>query len=420
PESSLFVWLPDGSSPARHRVEASVRPELMKITGNHIIIRNIIFRYASNVAQHAAVDLLGEHNLIENCVVEYTAGVGVHLGGRNNLARGLVSEFNGQMGMGVNGDDNQLQDCVLLHNNTLSYPRRWEAGGLKAVGTRNLRISRCAAIENNGYGLWFDIDNRNGVIENSYAEGNAESGIMVEISQGTMVRENIAVRNGFRAKKGWDNAGILIAESMNTIVEDNICTDNRSGIAVRQQRVRTLPANPELGIDKPISFYSYGLVLRDNIAAFNRKWQFALFADNAFFAGRYYWLVHRLLGKDGHSTSAGDMKLLDPSHWHWRLGHNVYYASSGSGLILWGAPWLPGHKTYSSLATFQRDQRLDEHSIVADPQFIDREHGNFSLSDTSPVLAVIGFEKAGQNRLPTTVEAFGRRSAVCEGVMGGC
>jgi hypothetical protein len=231
---------------------------------------------------------------------------------------------------------------------------------------------------------------------------------MVEISQGITVRDNIAVRNGLRAKKGWDNAGILIAESTDAVVQDNICTDNRSGIAVRQQRIRTLPPNPQLGIDKPVSFHSYGLVFRDNIAAFNRKWQFALFGDNAFFAGRYYWLVRRLFGKSGHSTTSADMKLLDPAHWNWRVDHNVYYAPAGSGLILWGAPWLPGHRAYGSLQAFQHAHDLDEGSIVANPEFVDRKQGDFTLRANSPALAVIRPKGPGISRLPTAARTFRR------------
>jgi hypothetical protein len=202
------------------------------------------------------------------------------------------------------------------------------------------------------------------------------------------VRNNVAVRNGLRAHGGWGQAEILIGESMDTVVEDNVCADNLNGIAVRQQGVRVLPASSESGRTEPVRFYSDALVFRHNISAFNRQWQFALFGDNPSFAGKYVWMIRRLSGK---SAPAGpvDMQLLDPSKWNWRMDHNVYFAQSGSGLILWGAPWLPGHSAYDSLGTFRKDQQLDEHSIVADPQFVDSSRGDFSLRPGSPAAALV-------------------------------
>jgi hypothetical protein len=288
------------------------------------------------------------------------------------------------MGMGAAGQDNLLEECRLIHNNTLDYPTEWEAGGIKVVQSDRFRISKCVATENNGVGIWFDIDNRDGIIEQSYTFGN-EVGIMVEISQTVTVRNNVAVRNGLNPNRGWRQSGILIAESMHTLLEDNICVDNRAGIAVRQQGVRIVPANPKLGRPEPVRFYSDGLVFRHNICAFNRQWQFAFFGDIPYFAGKYVWMIRRLLGKSPRSDLA-ETGLLDPSKWNWRLDHNVYYAPTGSGLILWGAPWLPGHKVYDSLDTFRREQHLDRDSIVADPQFIDRSRGDFALRPGSPAV----------------------------------
>jgi parallel beta helix pectate lyase-like protein/chondroitinase B-like protein len=386
-DHALFLWLSDGSSPAKHTVEASARPLLLKITGNHIIVRNIRFRYASNVAQQGAVQVGGEHNLIENCVVEYTAGVGLTLGGQHNVVRRVTSGFNGQMGMGAIGQDNVVEECKLIHNNTLDYPTEWEAGGIKVVLSDRFRISRCLAKDNNGVGFWFDIDDRDSIIERSDAFDN-EVGIMVEISQRTTVRNNVVVRNGLNPNRGWRESGILIAESNNTLVESNICVDNRAGIAVRQQGVRTVPANPERGRLEPVRFYSDGLLSRHNISAFNRQWQFAFFGDNPFFGGKYLWMIRRLFGK-GDRGDAADMQLLDPSKWLWRMDRNVYFAQSGSGLILWGAPWLSGHTVYESLDTFRRDHHLDQHSIVADPEFADRRRGDFSLRPGSPAVKLV-------------------------------
>lgn len=311
----------------------------------------------------------------------------MHLSGRFNLARNVTSEFNGQLGMGANGRDNVLENCKLIGNNTLDYPVGWEAGGIKAVLTRRFRISGCTAIKNKGAGFWFDIDNRDGIIERSYAVGN-DTGIMVEMSRGITVSNNVALKNGLRKESGWDSAGLLIAESMDTSVEHNVCVNNRTGIGVRQQGVRVMQTSDGLGRVRTAKFYSAGLVLQHNIAAFNRRWQFALFGDNSFFAGGYLWTIRRLLGN--HGTSGEELQLLNPSNWHWHLDHNVYFAANGGGLILWGAPWLPGHQTYASVEAFRRAHHLDQASIDADPQFLDWEHGNLTLRSGSPAKALEG------------------------------
>jgi hypothetical protein len=290
--------------------------------------------------------------------------------------------------MGANGQDNLLEDCRLVHNNTLDYPTDWEAGGIKIVGTERFRISRCVSSENKGTGFWFDLDNRQGVIEKSYAADNTEAGIGVEISREMTVRNNIAVRNGLNAHRGWGQAGILIAESMDTVVEYNICADNLNGIAVRQQEVRIVSPNPQFGEQRHVKFYSGGLTFRHNVSAFNRHWQFALFGDNAFFAGKYFWMARRLFRK-GEPADAVHMQLLDPSKWNWRMDHNVYFAPSGSGLILWGAPWMPGHNTYDSLDSFRQSHQLDQDSIVADPRFVDRNRDDFTLRPGSPAFELI-------------------------------
>jgi len=55
-------------------------------------------------------------------------------------------------------------------------------------------------------------------------------------------------------------------------------------------------------------------------------------------------------------------------------------------LILWGAPWRPGHKVYASLETFRSEQHLDQSSIVADPTFADWKTDDFALRPDSPVI----------------------------------
>jgi hypothetical protein len=51
------------------------------------------------------------------------------------------------------------------------------------VGTERFRIAKCQANENNAAGFWFDLDNRDGTIEGSYAADNTEAGIGIELAE---------------------------------------------------------------------------------------------------------------------------------------------------------------------------------------------------------------------------------------------
>jgi len=129
---------------------------------------------------------------------------------------------------------------------------------------------------------------------------------------------------------------------MHCTIERNVCTANRVGIEVRQQRVRTLPGK---------QYYSDGHVFKENVAAFNLEWQFALVGDNPFFGGK-------------GEVSARELELLNPDKRGWRSENNIYFARGGEGLVLWGAKWLPKHQEYSDLKRFAAEHRLDATSIA--------------------------------------------------------
>jgi hypothetical protein len=158
---------------------------------------------------------------------------------------------------------------------------------------------------------------------------------------------------------------------MRCLVKHNVCVGNRTGIEVRQQGIRSLAADP--GRDRPEEkrYYSDQHIFRNNISAYNREWQFALFGDNPFFGAK-------------REVSEQDMQLFDPDRRDWRAGNNLYYAASGEGLILWGAKWQPKHQEFHDLSAFQAQRHLEQGSMVADPLFVNWENGDFTLRPASP------------------------------------
>jgi hypothetical protein len=369
-EHALFVRLRSGDSPRQHQIEASVRPQLMEVSGNNVVVRGLTFRFASNNAQQPAFRISGKYNLAEDCTIEYTSGEGAALDGEGNVFHRVTSRNNGQIGMGGHGQDNSLIDCQLEGNNTLGFPKDWEAGGIKVAASR-FHIRRSTATHNDGPGFWFDIDNRDGSVEESWATDNNGPGIMIEISSDMTVRNNVCLRNGLKDERGaWNNAGILLAEAMRTLVDHNVSAWNRTGIEIRQQSIRTLPADRSNGRPSPLSYSSDALTLTHNISAYNREWQFALFGDNDFFRGK-------------RRASREELELLDPDRRLWRVSHNLFFASPGSGLILWGAPWQPRHQAFLTVQDFQNAHQLGQQSIIAPPEFVSPEAGDFTVQSHS-------------------------------------
>jgi hypothetical protein len=376
-DHALYVCFPHGGPIESGRTEVSLRPVLLHITGSHLIVRNLSFHYACNSAQQAAVFVEGSNNLVQDCLVQWTNGSGARLAGAHNTFRHLRSQFNGQLGMSGTGVGNLIEDCVFENNNVKGFDKNWEAGGIKIVLSDSFQIRRCVAGSNDGPGFWFDIDNRNGIIEECLSADNLGPGIIIEISQDITVKNNLCCRNGLKTEPGaWSYAGILLAESKDCHVGRNSCIGNRCGIAIRQSEIRTLQKNETLEKVAPKVLYNEGHWIQKNISAFNIDWQFAFFADNPVFGPHPSVAEPRL--------SEQEMHLLDPGEHMWNADSNVYYNALSQGLSCWGAPWRPKAIRYNDLAVFQRDHAIERGSIVADPMFVDWNRGNFQLLQRSP------------------------------------
>ncbi len=78
--------------------------------------------------------------------------------------------------------------------------------------------------DNNGTGLWCDIDCRNVVYEDNLVENNQYIGIFHEISFKAVIRNNVLRYNG-RGHRGWFwGADITIAASQDVEVTGNTVT----------------------------------------------------------------------------------------------------------------------------------------------------------------------------------------------------
>ncbi len=386
----IYVKLPEGVDPNSREVtlEGSVESVLFDGRGkNHIGVYGITFVHCAQPHfQHGSVHA-GNGWVLEDLDVLYSAGRGVSLAGAQ-LVRGVRSNYHASLGFG--GRAELVEDCETSYNNYKAGD--WitaENGGWKSVYADGMTVIGHLARGNFGPGIWLDIDNRNSTITRSRAEKNTGPGIFVEISgiAGIFIHDNLSVFNGLESFSSWGDAGILLAESENCIVRNNIVAGNREGIAIRMQGPRTLQTLPLQGSRFEISHYTRNHVIYDNIVAHNRDYQLAFWGDNHFFG---YHPNREVAERE----MAGRKPSLNPEELNIMINHNIYFSHGDGDIFLYGASWRPQSKTYSDLDTWKSERIFDSDSIFADPMFADWQKGDFRLMQESPALkAGIGLRR---------------------------
>ncbi len=151
------------------------------------------------------------------------------LGIGGNAATGVVLD-------GLDDDPATLDGPELARNHTLRAPCDYEGGGMKwgwdfgQVTIRNAHVH-----DNDCRGLWADINARGALIEHNLVEDNWAEGILYEISQDAVIRNNRVYRNGVRAEGWYWDGGITVAASFNVEVYGNRLSGNYNGITGTQQ-----------------------------------------------------------------------------------------------------------------------------------------------------------------------------------------
>ncbi len=220
---------------------------------NNVHIKGLIIQNYASPDQHGAI-MAGTSKtsstsgwIIENCEIRYNAHSGIKLGNKMKVLNNNI-HHNKQIGISGSGDSVLVEGNEISFNNYLKiFPFGHVLGGAKFVDTRGLVVRNNNVHDNQGNGLWMDIDNIYAMIENNTATNNSGAGIMHEIGYDATIRNNTAKGNGY-ARDWVTGAGILISASANVTVYGNTVLDNKQGI-VGIQQFRT-----KNGVD-----YSYNL-----------------------------------------------------------------------------------------------------------------------------------------------------------------
>ena len=201
-------------------------------TPGYFHLQGLTIRHHANRAQWGALCAGSQGSLVENATVEWTNGQGISISGRDHVFRQTAADHNGQMGWGGSCTGCLLDSTRARGNNWKGYDPFWESGGSKFVGTSHTVVRGHLAADNDGPGIWFDIDNHDNTIEDCLVENNQVAGIMLELNTvRTLVQHNTVQATRWRS---WSGSGILSqAASRNVMLHNTIQANEGSGIWLR-------------------------------------------------------------------------------------------------------------------------------------------------------------------------------------------
>jgi hypothetical protein len=268
--------------PTGHKVEISLVRHAFSGAASNVTIRNLIVEKYANLAQSGAIQggpdfgPAGQGWIIENNEVRFNHGAGIRLGDTMRVIRNNVHD-NGQIGIGGPGRNVLVEGNEIARNNYAGYNFSWEAGGTKFAFTSGLVVRNNWVHDNNGPGLWTDIDNVNTLYESNRTAHNKGAGILHEISFDVVIRHNTVEEDGFnpRASGPWFGAGIVVNSSGNVQIYGNQVTNCMNGIIAIQAKRGSSKRS-----ERP--YLVYDLSVHDNVITQRQGVAAALLADPSF------------------------------------------------------------------------------------------------------------------------------------------
>jgi hypothetical protein len=224
--------------PTGRVVELSAARSAFAGQARNVTIRNLTIEKYANPAQIGAIyGVEGQNWTVTGNLVQLNHGVGIVVGDgmqvRNNRAL-----RNGQMGITGIGANVLVEGNEIAYNNAAGFEPGWEAGGTKFVSTTDLVVRDNYVHDNDGPGIWTDIDNVGSLIEGNLVVANAMMGIFHEISYEATIRDNVVMLNSPNFDAWAYGAQIQISSSRDVEVKENrvvVSAEGGSGIVIVEQ-----------------------------------------------------------------------------------------------------------------------------------------------------------------------------------------
>jgi hypothetical protein len=230
--------------PTHHTVEIGLRSFAIRGDAANVQIEGLTIEKYASEAGDGAIDgrsisgHLGRNWLVQKNVVTLNHGIGIRLGDGMQVLGNRIVE-NGQLGIGGGGSKGLVDGNEIANNNYAGYDYTWEAGGSKFAFTRDLIVRNNYVHDNDGPGLWTDLENENTLYEHNHTQSNREAGILHEVSYHAIIRDNVIDNDGFsdlHQTAAWYGAGIIVAGSADVEVDHNTLNNCMNGIIGTQPR----------------------------------------------------------------------------------------------------------------------------------------------------------------------------------------
>jgi hypothetical protein len=219
-------------NPTNRKIEATAALFAFESTATDVSISNLTVEKYASAAQKGAIHAReGARWAIGNCEVRLNSGAGISIGSGSRV-RNCDIHHNGQIGIEGNGEDIRIEDNRIWSNNIYGFDPAWEAGGVKIAESDGVVFRGNHVRDNNGAGLWCDIDCHNVVYEENLVENNQQIGIFHEISFNAVIRNNVVRRNGSGNRSWFWGADITIAASQDVEVTGNTLTVAAGGCGI--------------------------------------------------------------------------------------------------------------------------------------------------------------------------------------------
>lgn len=244
--NKLLVWLKGNANPDEHRMEAAVRGAWYSM-GKYIRVEDLFFQYAEleRPVMGGVVFVMtgptpekggpdGDGNIARNLDISLGAFQGAVIRGGQRvttLVENCRIHHNGQSmgsfhGCGLPETDSWLtvRNCEFTDNNLFNWNSRWDAGS-KHLGTRVL-IENCTIARNRqSPGIWFDIHQRDCIVNRCYLSETEKYGLYYEIGETGAFINNVV--------EGYEHTGAIVTNgSSRTLVAHNLVVTRGRGIVV--------------------------------------------------------------------------------------------------------------------------------------------------------------------------------------------
>ena len=224
-------------NPTGHTIEAGKLTDAFHGSATNVTVQNLVIEKYDPPIQDGAIQG-GQGWTIQNNEVRLNYAVGI-IGVDGSKLIGNYVHDNGQMGLGGVGDNILVQGNEIAKNGYWSgIDVLWEGGGFKFANTDNLVVRGNYSHDNNGIGMWTDIDNIHTLYEDNVVVHNSMGGISHEISYQAIIRNNTLIGNGADDPRSWWWGNeIQIQNSQNVEVYGNRVemTGGGNGIVMIQQ-----------------------------------------------------------------------------------------------------------------------------------------------------------------------------------------